>query len=577
MRLSTTETEELDWEHVVAIDFGTTRTGYGFASKEDRKEVEIQMKWKGNSDSSYKNLTAILYETEPELKAVAWGYEAQALRKRKIMKKENNFEIIQDFKLELKKLEDPSNKMPTVKIGKSERTIVQLIGDFLHLVKLDIQENHPNLDLNKTKWCLTVPAIWNDEMKEAMRLAAENAGIINQKYKINSQFTLALEPEAAAVCCLKNNTIQLNDGDSFVVVDAGGGTVDITSYKIQDSKLFQQFRASGGACGGTSVDRKFWEYIDSRFSSAFAIQNFTDCKLRPLPGFCDLFYSWENSKKFFEPKNPDLVSISIPNPVNRVISKEIVNAKALEDFSDFYDEDSSSFTFPPDVMASFFDESIDETLQYAEEAIDETLSVSSLNSIDYLMLVGGYASSSILQNAIETSSFRKKVNKILIPYNSGTSIVAGAVYFAMNPEIVSKRRSNFTYGIVGRALYNAEYHSDASPSDIFNLQGETWVNFFYDFVKINQEIDTGSSIERMFPLDDLCRSNGIHIRIKKSRKANPRYESETEELGSVVLRAPSSMSISVDFVFGGTQLIVSAVSDSGESVETSVTYNSLSN
>ena len=69
-----------------------------------------------------------------------------------------------------------------VRIGNTEITIVRLISDFLKLVVESLIITHPNVNINKTKWCLTVPAIWNDEMKEAMRLAAINAGIVNEKY-----------------------------------------------------------------------------------------------------------------------------------------------------------------------------------------------------------------------------------------------------------------------------------------------------------------------------------------------------------------------------------------------------------
>ena len=48
---------------------------------------------------------------------------------------------------------------------------------------------------------------------------------------------LVHEPEAAAVAVLKEaqDPIPLTEGDTFVVVDAGGGTVDITCHKVTAS------------------------------------------------------------------------------------------------------------------------------------------------------------------------------------------------------------------------------------------------------------------------------------------------------------------------------------------------------
>ena len=44
------------------------------------------------------------------------------------------------------------------------------------------------------------------------------------------KFVLVLEPEAAAMqCCEQAGQNNLKSGDMFVIVDAGGGTVDLVS------------------------------------------------------------------------------------------------------------------------------------------------------------------------------------------------------------------------------------------------------------------------------------------------------------------------------------------------------------
>lgn len=45
---------------------------------------------------------------------------------------------------------------------------------------------------------------------------------------------LVHEPEAAALTVLKEvqDPIAMSEGDTFVVVDAGGGTVDITCHRV---------------------------------------------------------------------------------------------------------------------------------------------------------------------------------------------------------------------------------------------------------------------------------------------------------------------------------------------------------
>lgn len=75
--------------------------------------------------------------------------------------------------------------------------------------------------------CLTVPAIWSDESKAYMREAMVQAGIIQHDDPIN-RLELISEPEAAAAYCEnKYHSWNLTDGDIFMIVDAGGGTVDL--------------------------------------------------------------------------------------------------------------------------------------------------------------------------------------------------------------------------------------------------------------------------------------------------------------------------------------------------------------
>ncbi|KAJ8110622.1 hypothetical protein OPT61_g6578 [Boeremia exigua] len=74
---------------------------------------------------------------------------------------------------------------------------------------------------------ITIPAIWKESMKDKMRRIAEDAGIPDN-------LTFVSEPEAAALTILKQQEScgSLAVDDCFVICDAGGGTVDLISYKV---------------------------------------------------------------------------------------------------------------------------------------------------------------------------------------------------------------------------------------------------------------------------------------------------------------------------------------------------------
>ncbi|KAJ5559517.1 actin-like ATPase domain-containing protein [Penicillium frequentans] len=154
-----------------------------------------------------------------------WGYQVGPL-----------CEVIRGAKLLLDESQDqeyaPSlaSKSLLAKYGKNA---VQASGEYLGYLVSHVKDvlqrrfGDPakSMDLG---FVLTVPAVWSDKAKDATLRAAIMAGINPQ------QISLVSEPEAAALHSLR--TIQPNSitkGDVLVVCDAGGGTVDLISYKVQ--------------------------------------------------------------------------------------------------------------------------------------------------------------------------------------------------------------------------------------------------------------------------------------------------------------------------------------------------------
>lgn len=72
-----------------------------------------------------------------------------------------------------------------------------------------------------------MPAIWTDEAKACMREAVIQAGLIEHDDPLQ-RLELISEPEAAAAYCEnKYHSWNLTNGNIFMIVDAGGGTVDL--------------------------------------------------------------------------------------------------------------------------------------------------------------------------------------------------------------------------------------------------------------------------------------------------------------------------------------------------------------
>jgi molecular chaperone DnaK (HSP70) len=71
-----------------------------------------------------------------------------------------------------------------------------------------------------------------DGLHPAPLRAATLAGLIPS---LDSEdFALVYEPEAAALTACAQNNVSVEAGDVFLIVDAGGGTIDFTMHQVED-------------------------------------------------------------------------------------------------------------------------------------------------------------------------------------------------------------------------------------------------------------------------------------------------------------------------------------------------------
>ncbi|UZP41979.1 hypothetical protein NXS19_009795 [Fusarium pseudograminearum] len=120
------------------------------------------------------------------------------------------------------------------------------------------REQHPPLE-----FVVTVPAIWSDLAKDKTKKACQKASGLSASQQ---QVHLVSEPEAAAIYALHGlDPHGLKVGDTIVVVDAGGGTVDLISYTITGLKPILEVQeaapGSGALCGSTFLNMRFAKYL----------------------------------------------------------------------------------------------------------------------------------------------------------------------------------------------------------------------------------------------------------------------------------------------------------------------------
>lgn len=131
-----------------------------------------------------------------------------------------------------------------------------------------------------------------------MREAAYQAGV--GSHSNPEQVVIALEPEAASVYCRGrkmrdfvsesgNNEASVSDTIAhadvkYVVVDSGGGTMDVTVYQIQMNGTIRELhKVTGGPHGGDKVNEQFRAHLESIFSANF-IKNYS--QKSPIDWLC---------------------------------------------------------------------------------------------------------------------------------------------------------------------------------------------------------------------------------------------------------------------------------------------------
>ena len=95
-----------------------------------------------------------------------------------------------------------------------------------------------------------------------------------------------------------------------MVVDCGGGTVDITVHEITNEKgqLQELFKATGGPFGSITVDESFERLLNDIFGFEFMHQ----FKQKRPSGFIDLMIAFESRKRGCSPNKLTPLNIALP-------------------------------------------------------------------------------------------------------------------------------------------------------------------------------------------------------------------------------------------------------------------------
>ncbi|KAK4702662.1 hypothetical protein P7C70_g3563, partial [Phenoliferia sp. Uapishka_3] len=262
----------------VGIDFGTTFSGVAYGSNRLLSgQIRQILTWPGSYETYRKVPTCILYSqrtpSEPA-QVIAWGLEAKsaAVQEGAGLYKLEWFKLFLDPSVLRDGRSASSARLPELPYGKEP---VDVIVDFLtclwRYAKEQITEQIGSVaDLEAADVLLTVPAAWDAAGCALMREAAIKAGLVQSSRggdkNWRERLRIITEPEAAAIHASTLSSLhKLRASQSFIICDAGGGTVDTAAYKLlgqlSNLEIAEMCARSGASCGSLFLDIRFEQLI----------------------------------------------------------------------------------------------------------------------------------------------------------------------------------------------------------------------------------------------------------------------------------------------------------------------------
>lgn len=377
--------------------------------------------------------TRISYSTDH--KALKWGFEVEETERR-----------YQEFKLHLDTDRKPNQsaiaqryKDPLGLIFTPPFKPTRLSIDFLKQLRKCLEDSVDNLmgqgtlESMSVQYVITVPAIWSDNGKDLTMFCAQNAGLGNPK--------LISEPEAAMVHALQNMSADdFAVGDTFVVCDAGGGTVDLITYKVtsvEPLEVEEVVAGDGDRCGSAFITRRFRKYIEENYTKLpFWTEKHTT---RAVEAF-EL-----RAKRKFDDKDTEVI-VKIQDVPD--YNKKNIKIKKHKIF------------IPSATIKAMFDEVVPTVFGLIKEQRQRAAKKGV--PINGVILVGGFCESPYLKQYLTRNlqSIDKKI-KIIEPKHGWSAIVRGALSRALPivgrnqivPRITS-RVARLYYGITDSRIFN---------------------------------------------------------------------------------------------------------------------------
>lgn len=233
---------------VVPLDFGTTSSGIGsiqfdhntkVSPGHDFERVSI-METQIDGHFYPKKMSKIAYCAR---NIVKWGEdaacEATAISLLKLL-------LLDEKDIRADILDFPEYKRSKTQLVKVKKTAIQVVADYLRRLWATFEQDLDDysytgnpLEKHGLKLIITVPAIFPAYYRDRLLEAIRQSGILEHRSGLPTPaHEFVTEPEAAAYKTILDPDArrELAVGDTFMVLDCGGATIDVITYECITTK-----------------------------------------------------------------------------------------------------------------------------------------------------------------------------------------------------------------------------------------------------------------------------------------------------------------------------------------------------
>lgn len=419
---------------IIAIDLGTTFSGASFCILQAGVPPRINdvMSFPGQRTASSKVASKILYDSsgKPRL----FGAEASgSAASEQIL--DRSGAIVQWWKLAMRpkylevisKDEQGKDITAILPFGLQPETVTShFLGYMASCVGSYIQSRYPSGAevlaqlAGAVRYIITIPNGWELAQQEAIRKACIDAGLIMPEQQ--SSVSFVTEAEASINFCTmmsESSHLSLERDDTVIVADCGGGTIDVSSYTVNEVQpCVRLSEASISDCiiaGSATIDIRAKAYIAER------LQGTSWSSEEELTTLQEIFSS--SIKEVFQDVGQDYYL-----PIGRVSDND--EERRIK---------RGKLIMSGEEVAQLFEPSLDAI----EKSIKSKIVASS--TVATCAMVGGFAESAYLRRELQ-KRLGNKINIYKPDEATSKAVAKGAIAWFLD-GVVGSRKSKMHYGI----------------------------------------------------------------------------------------------------------------------------------